>query len=117
LTLEDETDIEEPLSPALPLSSSPKKAGHHHSISARIQALTILDLRGVVPKVCDEIRDKTGISKSSVYRIREKVISRGWNPRGIRILDTHDVDDAPRSGRPNVTVYFILATVTWMVLC
>ena len=75
--------------------------------------MTIWEQRGSAPKVFEDIKEQTGIAKSSLYKSREKAISRGWNPKGI--LDTYHVDDAPRSGRlkvSTVVVHFVIATVT-----
>jgi hypothetical protein len=62
-----------------------------------------------------EITAKTGISKSQLYRIRDKAISRGWDPIVSPIVEVHHVDDSPRSGRPPISEdikNLILQTVT-----
>lgn len=113
---DEEPDLEAPPSPTLSPQtdpSSPKKKGIHHTVGARIQALTIFECKGNPPLTLEEILSKTGISKSSVYRIRIKAISRGWQPDSI--LETWHVDDAPRSGRPKIgtgTALKIIEVVT-----
>jgi hypothetical protein len=44
-----------------------------HSIGARIQAITFLELN--IPHF--EITSRTGISKAQIYKLRDKAISRG----------------------------------------
>jgi hypothetical protein len=44
-----------------------------------------------------EITAKTGISKAQIYKLREKAISRGWDPKTLGIVVVHRVEDAPRS--------------------
>jgi len=79
-----------------------------HSIGARIQAVTFLDLG--IPH--SEITKRTGISKAQLYKTRDKAISRGWVSG---IVEVFHVEDAPRSGQPKVSqelVDSILKTVT-----
>ena len=80
-----------------------------NSIGARVQALTLFELQ--VPY--EEITAQTGVSRSGLYKLRSKAISRGWDPSGI--LETWHVDDAPRSGRPKIStalILFIIQTMT-----
>lgn len=69
-------DLEPPPSPGLPPSepSSETFASRlKHSIGARIQAISFLELN--IPHF--EITAKTGISKAQIYKLRDKAISRG----------------------------------------
>jgi len=102
-----------PLPAAPPLAAPPlaalKQRQTHHTIGARIQALTLYELRVDLEK----IKEQTGVAKSSLYKLRTKAISRGWDPS--RVLETWHVDDAPRSGRPPIstaTAKFIIKTMT-----
>jgi len=82
-----------------------------HSIGARIQAVTLLDRN--VPH--HEITTQTKISKAQIYSLREKAISRGWDPTISRIVEVYHVEDVPRSGRPKISIEIvdlILKTVT-----
>ncbi len=95
-------------------SESPSKLSTprpKHSIGARIQAVTFLELG--IPHLV--ITAKTGISKSQVYRLREKAISRGWDPKVSGVVEVHHVEDGSRSGRPKTSqdvVDLVLKTVT-----
>jgi hypothetical protein len=96
----------EPLSEPFSGTSTPK-----HSIGARIQAISFLELN--IPHF--EITAKTGISKAQIYKLRDKAISRGWDPKVSGIVEVHHVEDAPRSGRPKTSqsiIDLILKTVT-----
>jgi hypothetical protein len=85
-------DIEPPSSSDLILlepfsrTSTPK-----HGIGARIQAITLLELN--IPHF--EITSRTGISKAQIYKLRDKAISRSWDPKVIGIVEVHYVEDAP----------------------
>jgi hypothetical protein len=47
-----------------------------------------------------KITELTGISQSSVYKLRKVALQRGYDPtKDFRILLSY-VEDAPRSGRP-----------------
>src|SRR5450432_1046824 len=91
---ESSSENEEPLesSEQVPFESSRQR----HSIGARIQAITLLEIG--IPHW--DIKAKTGISKSQVYRLRNKAINRGWDPKISSIVEVHHVEDTPRSGRP-----------------
>ena len=94
---------------AAPPPAALKQRQTHHTIGARIQALTLYELRVDLEK----IKEQTGVAKSSLYKLRTKAISRGWDPSGV--LETWHVDDAPRSGRPPIstaTAKFIIKTIT-----
>jgi hypothetical protein len=112
-----EPDLEAPPSPppSIAPSLSPKKRGDksHHSIGARIQALTIFTTKGNTPTTFQEIWDQTKVSRASVYKIRTKAVSRGWKEGSI--IEIEHVDDAPRSRRPKTstaTALFIIEVVT-----
>jgi hypothetical protein len=62
-----------------------------HSIGARIQAITLLEIG--IPHW--DIKAKTGISKSQVYRLRNKAINRGWDPKISGIVEVHYIEDTP----------------------
>jgi hypothetical protein len=82
-----------------------------HSIGARIQAITLLELG--IPHW--DIKAKTGVSKSQLYKLQNKAINRGWDPKRSSIVEVYHVEDTPRSRRPKVSqdvVDLILKTVT-----
>jgi hypothetical protein len=102
------SDSEPESASAEPASAEPKQ-GRGNSIGARIQALTLFEAQ--VPY--EKITAQTGISRSGLYKLRSKAISRGWNPLGI--LETWYIDDAPRPGRPKISTalsLFIIQIVT-----
>src|SRR5450432_1173896 len=82
------------LSPDLSLSepSTTSISNSKHSIGARIQAITYLELS--LPHF--QITAKTGVSKSQIYRLREKVLSRRWDPKTSTIIEIYHVDDSSR---------------------
>jgi transposase len=85
---------------------------HYHSIGTRMLALT--RKRDGVP--IHFITQELGMSKSALYKVQEKAISRGWSPDPInkQVVEPHHVDDTPRSGRPRTsttTAEFILKTM------
>jgi hypothetical protein len=82
-----------------------------HSIGARIQAITLLEMG--IPHW--EIKARIGISKSALYKLQNKAINRGWDPKVSGIVEVFHVADAPRSRRPQVSqevVDLIIKTVT-----
>jgi hypothetical protein len=82
-----------------------------HSIRARIQAITLLELG--IPHW--DIKAKTGVSKSQLYKLRNKAINRGWDPKKSSIVEVYHVEDTPHSRRPKVSqdvVDLILKMVT-----
>jgi hypothetical protein len=60
-----------------------------HSIRARIQAITFLNLG--IPH--SEITKKTSISKAQLYKIRDKAISRGWDLEISGIVEVFHIED------------------------
>ena len=58
-----------------------------HSIGARIQAVTFLELG--IPHL--EITKRTGISKAQIYKIRDQAISRGWDPQISGVVEVFHV--------------------------
>jgi hypothetical protein len=109
-----EADLELPSSPD-PIPSEPSSRTSipqpKYSIGARIQAITFLELN--IPYF--EIISRTGISKAQIYKLRDKAISRGWDPKVSGIVEVHYIEDVPRSGRPKNSqsvIDLILKTVT-----
>jgi hypothetical protein len=106
-------DIEPPSSDSESVNTGPASAkpreGGGNSIGAWIQALVLFEAQ--VPY--EKITAQTGVSRSSMYKLRSKAISRSWNPLGI--LETWYIDDAPWSGRPKISTalsLFIIEVVT-----
>jgi hypothetical protein len=95
-----------------PSESLPSKTSiPRHSIGARIQAITFLELG--IPHW--DIKAKTGVSKSQLYKLRNKAINQGWDPKVSGIVEIHHVEDISRSGRPKISqaaADLILKTVT-----
>ena len=90
--------------------ATPKKRGN--LVGARMLALTKFDEGGPTPDFV-AITSKTSVSKSSVYKIRAKAISRGWHLGNI--VEPVHVDNTPHSGRPKTstaTALFIIETIT-----
>ena len=49
----------------------------------------------------EKIRDQTGIAKTTLYDLKAKAMSRGWDPNAEgKTLETWHVDDEVRSRRP-----------------
>ena len=91
------------------LASTLSKGRKQNSVGARICALCLRD-NGVAMKI---VFEKTGVSESSISKLRKKAIERGW--KSGEIVQVEHVDDKPRSGRPPIPqnmVDLILATVT-----
>jgi hypothetical protein len=88
---DSENDLEDILLP--PNTSTPRP---RHSIGARIQAVTFLDLKIPQP----EITTRTGISKSQIYALRTKAINHGWVSG---IVEISHVEDAPCAGQPKTS--------------
>jgi hypothetical protein len=84
-----EPSVEPSIEPSV--SKAPK-----HSIGARIQALSFLELN--MPQF--EITARTGISKSWIYKLRKKALANGWNPEILGIVEVSYIEDSLRSGRP-----------------
>ena len=68
-------------------------------LAERVQSLTLL-LHGVP---IDEICAKMGCSKSSLYQLKKRALSRGFNPDVSPILHDEYLVDAPKSGRPKIS--------------
>jgi Transposase len=58
---------------AAPPLAAPKQKRTYYTIGARIQALTLYELRVDLEK----IKEQTGVVKSSLYKLRTKAISKG----------------------------------------
>jgi hypothetical protein len=84
-------------SPSEPLPS--RTSIPRHSIGARIQAINLLELG--IPHW--DIKAKTGVSKSRLYKIQNKAINRGWDPKKSSIVEVYHVEDTPRSRRLKVS--------------
>src|SRR5271156_3981892 len=82
-------DLEPPpdLLPSEP-SSRTSTPQPKHIIGARIQAISFLELN--IPNF--EITTKTGISKAQIYKLRDKAVSQGWNPKVSGIFEVHHVE-------------------------
>jgi transposase len=70
--------------------------GKHIDIGARVQALTLFEVKCPIP----EITAISGVSKTSIYRIKQTALERGYNPEVCRTILASFVEDAPKSGRP-----------------
>ena len=81
------------------LLSEPSTTNLKHTIGARIQALTLLEFG--VPHF--QIIAITKISKSQIYRLKEKALLRGYNPSISKIIEIYHIDDSSRSGRPKAS--------------
>jgi hypothetical protein len=79
-----------------PLASTLPKGKKQNSVGARVAALSLFDCGFEM----DKITLRTGVSLSSVYKVRKKALERGWNVG--ENVETWHVDDAPRSGRPQI---------------
>jgi len=67
-----------------------------HNNGPCVQALTLLS-KGFKP---DEIKADTGLSKSTIYDLQKKALSRGYDPSKDRKILIAYVEDAPKVGRP-----------------
>lgn len=70
----------------------------NYSIAERIQALTLAESG----QPYAHITAVTGMSKSQIVRLRKKAKERGYDPSVSGRLKEEYVQDAPRSGRPEV---------------
>jgi hypothetical protein len=96
------SNLEDPI--ALPSSTSaaalpPKKRGN--TVGARSLALSLWDDGLDHAKVTA----KTGFTRSGLYKLREKAVSRGW--RTGEIVEIWHVDDAPRPGRAKISTALV----------
>src|ERR1700730_17075282 len=108
---EDEESIELSSKPSSRTSSGTSTPRPKHSIGAWIQAVTFLELG--IPHL--EITRKTGVSKAQLYKLRDKALSRGWDPKISGIVEISHIEDAPCSEQPKVSqdvTDHILKTVT-----
>ena len=71
------------------------KSGYHDD-GIRLQALTMAEYG--VPVA--EITTITGVTKSTIYRLKKKARDRGYNPEISRALKLEYVTDNPHLGRP-----------------
>jgi hypothetical protein len=92
-----------PLRPApttsteLVVSTVPKK---EHSTGARIKAIYMLEQR----KSTDQIRAKTGVTRTRAYALAATARERGWKEGVDMPLEVDHVIDRPRSGRPKISI-------------
>ena len=70
----------------------------NYTIADRVQALTLAE----EGKPYAEISGITGISKSQITRLRKKARERGFDPSVSKQITMEHVQDAPRTGRPEV---------------
>jgi transposase len=66
------------------------------SISIRAHALALLE-EGVH---IDRIRERTGLSESAIYRVRQRARRRGYDSDNNFVFKDEFFTDEPRSGRP-----------------
>jgi hypothetical protein len=69
------------------------------SIGARVQVLAILEFG--IPHY--QITPLSSISKSALYRLRDKAILRGYDPLISKVIETRYVEDGDRAGRPKTS--------------
>jgi len=67
-----------------------------HNNGPRVQALT-LHSKGFKP---DEIKADTSLSKSTIYDLQKRALSRGYDPSKDRKILIAYVEDAPKVSRP-----------------
>jgi hypothetical protein len=99
------------LGPSTPpsVASTTSIGSHYNSIRARTLAITRFEDNITLIIITTE----TSISKSSIYKLRSKAISRSWKLR--KIVEPKHVSDAPKSGRPKTSTtiaLLIIAIVT-----
>jgi hypothetical protein len=94
-----------------PAQAPPGKLKPHHDPGARIQCIHMLTAG--IPHY--HITALTHVSKSQIYKIYDKAIERGYNPKVSKIVLLKYVVDAPKPGRPKtspVVVDHILRILT-----
>ena len=69
----------------------------HHDLATKVQALTLLT-SGMPVLAIEAI---TSISRSQIFRIRQKALTAGYNPAISPAILLIYVEDAPKSGRPS----------------
>ena len=67
-----------------------------HDDGTRVQALALLSVKTPMA----EIIEKTGYTESTIYKIRKKAKSRGYDPSKDEKILLAYVTDAPKTGRP-----------------
>ena len=72
--------------------------GKQHSSDLRLQALSLVEA-GIAPK---EVARITGISTSTISRLRKKARDGGYNPEESTKLSIKQVEDRSRIGRPAI---------------
>jgi transposase len=90
----------------LPVFGPQIKQGN--TIGARMQALWMFSHGDTTEKITEQ----TAVSRSSIYRLKTKAISRGWDPNGV--LEPYHVDDSPKSGRPKILTSITSSILTVM---
>jgi transposase len=68
------------------------------SLSQRAQALALLEENVPVSR----IMERTHLSKSTIFRIREKAVERGYDRASNPVFQDDFFRDNPRSGRPRL---------------
>ena len=71
------------------------------SIAQRAQAFALLEVGIPVKRICEI----TGLSKSTVFRIRQTAKERGYDASISQVFKDEYFEDAPRSGRPRVCIF------------
>jgi hypothetical protein len=97
----------EPILESVVIDNAVPKRGN--TIGARMLALKRFDDSVSL----DKIKEETGVSRSSVYKLRTKAVSQGWREEDI--VEPFHIDNAPRSRRPKTsttTALFIVQTMT-----
>src|SRR5258706_411245 len=67
-----------------------------HDNGTRVQALTMLQIGAKI----DDIVEKTGYDKRTIYRIQKRAFDRGYDPNVDSRIFIKWVEDAPIPGRP-----------------
>jgi hypothetical protein len=106
---EDEDDDSVPPSLTLPIRppvatstafTIPVVTRKEHSIGARIKAIYMLEEK----KSLAQIKEATKVPKTAVYRLAAVARERGWRENKNMPLETEHVLNAPRSGRPPISI-------------
>jgi hypothetical protein len=99
-----------PVPQMLPAAGPKPPLKRGNTVGARMLALSLFDAV-IIPDFV-AITSKTSVSKSSIYKLRSKAISRGWMPGTI--VEPEHVDNAPRSGRPKTSTATSLLIINTM---
>jgi hypothetical protein len=70
-----------------------------YEAATRAQIITLKALGLPNKEICEKLQ--IPLNRTTIYRIWQRALERGFNPEVPIVLDTH-VEDAPRSGRPAV---------------